>query len=132
MPIWIYRSIPSEVIFGKGVLEICNKFTGENPHGSAISINLLSSFIEITLRHRCSPVNLLDIFRTPFYNNTSGGLLLDVKEERRRDSGLHYLVSRRSAEVYSGPCHIYRMGVYRLKTVTYFRKRLHLRCLSGF
>ena len=29
-----------------------------------------------TLRHECSPVNLLHIFKTPFYKNTSGGLLL--------------------------------------------------------
>ena len=29
-----------------------------------------------TLRHGCSPVNLLHIFRTPFTNNTSGWLLL--------------------------------------------------------
>ena len=32
--------------------------------------------IEIVLRHGCSPVNLLHIFRIPFYKNTSGGLLL--------------------------------------------------------
>ena len=32
--------------------------------------------IEITLRHGCSPENLLHIFRTPFYKNTSGRLLL--------------------------------------------------------
>ena len=32
--------------------------------------------IEITLRHGCSPVNLLHIFRTPFPKNASGGLLL--------------------------------------------------------
>ena len=32
--------------------------------------------VEITLHHRCSPVNLLYIFRTPFPKNTCGGLLL--------------------------------------------------------
>ena len=32
---------------------------------SVISINLLCNFIEITLRHRCSPENLLHILRTP-------------------------------------------------------------------
>ena len=37
-----------------------------------------SNFIEITLRYGCSPVNLLDIFRTPFHKNTSGGLLLSI------------------------------------------------------
>ena len=31
---------------------------------------------KITLRHGCSPVNLLRIFRTPFPKNTSEGLLL--------------------------------------------------------
>ena len=35
-----------------------------------------SNFIEITLRHGCSPVNLLHIFRAPFPKNSSGGLLL--------------------------------------------------------
>ena len=37
---------------------------------------MLCNFIEITLRHGCSPVNLLHIFRTPFFKNTSGWLLL--------------------------------------------------------
>ena len=37
-----------------------------------------SNFIENTLRHACSPVNLLHIFRTPFPRNTSGWLLLAV------------------------------------------------------
>ena len=35
-----------------------------------------SNFIQITLQHGCSAVNLLHIFRTPFAKNTSGGLLL--------------------------------------------------------
>ena len=35
-----------------------------------------SNFIEITLRHGCSPVKLLHIFRTPFTKNISGRLLL--------------------------------------------------------
>ena len=43
---------------------------------AAISIKLLSNFIENALRHRCSPVNLLHIFRTPFTRNTSGQPLL--------------------------------------------------------
>ena len=30
---------------------------------------------EITLRYGCSPVNLLHIFRTPFFKDTSGRLL---------------------------------------------------------
>ena len=42
------------------------------------SIKLLSSFIEIALRHECSPVNLLHIFRTLSLKNTSGWLLLNA------------------------------------------------------
>ena len=38
---------------------------------------LLCNFIEIILRHECSPVNLLHIFRIPFPKNTFGGMLLD-------------------------------------------------------
>ena len=67
-----------EVFLRKGVLKICCKFTGEHPCHSAISTNLLCSFIEIAIRHRCSPVNLPHIFRTPFPWNTLGWLLLKV------------------------------------------------------
>ena len=59
-----------------GVLKIYNKFIGEHPSRSLISIKVQSNFIEITLRHWCSPVILLRIFRAPLPKNTSGGLLL--------------------------------------------------------
>ena len=39
---------------------------------------LQSNFIEITLRHGCSPVNLRHIFRTPFTKGASGWLLLGI------------------------------------------------------
>ena len=64
-----------EVFLWKSVLKICSKFTGEHPCRSAISIKLQSNFIESTLRHGCSPVNLLNIFRTRFPKNTSARLL---------------------------------------------------------
>ena len=38
--------------------------------------SLLCNFIEIELWHGCSPVNLLHIFRTPFFKKTSAGLLV--------------------------------------------------------
>ena len=41
-----------------------------------ISVKLQSNFIEITLRHGFSPVNLLHTFKTRFPRNTSGRLLL--------------------------------------------------------
>ena len=75
----ISRSSPPELFLGKGVLKICSKFTGEHTYPSVISIKLLCNFIEIALRHGCSPVNLLHIFRTPFLKNSSGGLLLNIR-----------------------------------------------------
>ena len=58
-------------------MKIYSKFTVEHLCRSVITIKLQSNFIEITLRHGCSPVNLLYIFRTP--KNTSDGLLLQSK-----------------------------------------------------
>ena len=72
----ILRSNRPEVILRKGVQKICSKITGEHPCRCVISIKLLCKFIEITLPHECFPVNLLDIFRTPFSRNTSVWLLL--------------------------------------------------------
>ena len=43
---------------GKAVLKICSRFTGEHPWKNAILIKLHSNFIEIALRHRCSPGGL--------------------------------------------------------------------------
>ena len=70
LPALRLRSSRSEVFLGKAVLKICSKFTGEHPYRSVISIKLQSNFTEITLRHGCSPVNLLHIFITPFPMNT--------------------------------------------------------------
>ena len=60
----------------KGVRKICIKFTGGHQWQGAISIKLFCNFIEISLCHGCSLVNLLNILRTPFPKNLSGGLLL--------------------------------------------------------
>ena len=76
--LWIgyCRSSLPEVFSGKSVLKICSIFTGEHAYWSMILIKLQSNFIEITLRHGCSPVNLLYFFRTSFPKNTSGRLRL--------------------------------------------------------
>ena len=74
-----YRRSHPEVLLGKGVLKTSSKFTGEHRCQIAISIKLQSSFMEITLRHGCSPVNFLHIFRTPFYKSTSRGCLWPMK-----------------------------------------------------
>ena len=71
-----FRSNHPDVFLWKGVLKISSKSTGEHPCQSGISIKLLCNFIEITLWHGCSPLNLLHIFRTTFHRKTSGWLLL--------------------------------------------------------
>ena len=60
-----HRTSRPDVLLGKGVLKICCKSTGERACQSVILINLQRNFIEITLRHMCSPVSLMHIFRTP-------------------------------------------------------------------
>ena len=72
--IHLIRSSHPEVFLGKSVLRICSRSTGEHTCRSA---KLLCNFIEITLWHGCSSVNLLHIFRTAFLKNTSGRLLLN-------------------------------------------------------
>ena len=62
-----------EVFSEKGALIICSKFTGDHP-----CRRLLCNFIEIALRHACSPVNLLHIFRTTFANSTTRRLLFRI------------------------------------------------------
>ena len=69
-----------EVFLGKHDLKICSKFTGKHPYRNTISVKLLCNFIGIRLRHGCSPVNLLHIFRIPLLRNTSGGLLLEEQD----------------------------------------------------
>ena len=64
------RSSSQEVFLGRRVLNIFSKFTGEHPCRSLISTKLPSNFIEIAFRHRCSPVNLLYIFRRPFFRRS--------------------------------------------------------------
>ena len=62
----------------------CSKRCSENiqqtyrrtPMPKCDSIKLLWNFIEIILRHECSPLNLLYIIRTPFSKNTSELLAL--------------------------------------------------------
>ena len=53
------RSNAPQVFSGKGAPKIRNKFTGEHPCESVISIKLLCNFIEIILGHGCPSVNSL-------------------------------------------------------------------------
>ena len=45
-----------------------------------------SNFIEIALRHGCSPVNMLHISRTSFPKDTSAGLLLSYLKNSNKNS----------------------------------------------
>ena len=65
--------LKTEIYMHKHVL-IC--LPGRSLCWSVISIKLQSNFIEITLRHGCSPVNFLYILKTPSVKNTFGWLLL--------------------------------------------------------
>ena len=82
----IFRSSHPEVFLERDVLKICSKFTEEHPCRSVISIKLQNNFIEMTLQHGCSPVNLLHIFRTSSSKNTSGWLLLNIPPKILRQS----------------------------------------------
>ena len=73
------------MFLGKDVLKRYRKFTGDHSWRSSISIKFQSNFIEIPLPHRCSPVNLLHIFRTSFPKKTSGGLLLSKSGQSRHN-----------------------------------------------
>ena len=53
---------PPRVFLGKGVLKICRSLQ-EKTHAE---VRFQSNFIEIALRHGCSPVNLLHIFSSDF------------------------------------------------------------------
>ena len=79
----LFRSSHPELFLGKGAPKIRSKFTGEHSCRSAISIKLLCNIIKIALRHGCSPVNLLHIFRTPFLKNIPEWLLLYIMNYKR-------------------------------------------------
>ena len=72
-----------------------------NPFLAKISIlytlkTVALQLYEITLRHGCSPVNLLHIFRTSFPKITSGGLFLKVESQKTEMvvCGVKFMVSK--------------------------------------
>ena len=67
----LFRKQPSRGVPRKRCSENMQKIYRRKTHAQ-----LLCNFIEIKLRHGCSPANLLHIFRTLFCKNTSGRLLL--------------------------------------------------------
>ena len=76
----------------KGIMKICSTLTGEHPFQSVNSVKLLRNFIEITLWHGCSPVNLMHIFCIPSQSNSYGepimkGTLIVIKLEDNNYTG---------------------------------------------
>ena len=78
------------------------------------SENIQSNFIEVTLQHGCSPVNLLHIFRTPFPKNTlpvDTGCKLNVHKTFRRCRGRHlnalYTFNLRTVSTGLLPCTVF-------------------------
>ena len=73
----------TEVLYKETALKNFLIFTGTD---------ICWSLFEITLRHGCSPVYLLHIFRMPFLKNTSGQLLLDLLLESYHWLHFRYLL----------------------------------------
>ena len=73
-----FQKQPSRGFLQKSFMKICIKFTGKHPCRNVISIKLQDNFQEIAHRYWCYLVNLLHIFRTPFYKNTYRGMLLMI------------------------------------------------------
>ena len=60
-----FQTQSSRGVVIESVLEMCSKFTRERTCRSVTSTKLQRNFFEITLRHGCSPVNLLHLSRIP-------------------------------------------------------------------
>ena len=65
---------PSRVVLKKRCSENMQQIYRKTPMRNVISIN----FIDITIRHGCFPVNLLQMFRKPFPTKISGRLRLPL------------------------------------------------------
>ena len=104
---------PSKGGLRKGYSEyMVQSYRGEHPCRSAISIKFQKNFIEITLRHGCSPVNLLYIFRTPFPKKTSGGLLL--AQSKTTTVKLAHITSTKRTRLYTKQTTILRCYAHQI------------------
>ena len=75
---WYYTYLqkqPSRCVLRKRWFENMQQIYRRTPMLKC-DFNKILKQLEIRLRHGCSPVSLLHIFRTPFSKNTCGGLLL--------------------------------------------------------
>ena len=87
----IFRSSRSDGFLVKGVPIMCSKFVEEHSSRSVISIKLQSNFMEITLRHGCSPVNCCIFSKHVFLRTPLGGcfcILSNGSRVCKSDEGL--------------------------------------------
>ena len=87
---------PSRSVLKKWCFENMQQIYRRTPMTKCDFNKVASKFIKIALRHGCSPVNLLHIFKAPFPKNTSGRLLLYWVRARNH---LKYGVAPGNAEV---------------------------------
>ena len=67
------------MIFENVVLKIIVNFAGRHMKSKCSSRRFVVYLgFPVVALHRCSPVNMLHIFRTSFPKNSSGGLLLSL------------------------------------------------------
>ena len=110
----------------------------------AANLKFYWNFIEITLRHGCSPVNLLHIFRTHFTKNTSWTAVSERWYNLKAISGTYWLpgflmmpTNKNTQEEYLGPTQTSMMESFMQeqlptnKSYCWFYKRLHYRYLAG-
>ena len=86
MPSIIYlRSSHQRCSMKKGVLKNFTKFTGKHLCQSLFFNKVAglrpAALLKKRLWHRCFPVNFVKFLRTPFLQNTSGGLLMLLKNQ---------------------------------------------------
>ena len=84
----ILQKQPSRVVLKKRCSENMQQVYRRAPMPKCDFNKVACNFIEITLWHGCSPVNLLHIFRTPFLKSTSGRLR--NLSALSQDEELHY------------------------------------------
>ena len=75
----LFEKQSSRRVLKKRCSENMQQIYGRHPRQSAISIKLLCNFIEISLRHGCSPVNVLHILRIRAFWRTASYLIWKLR-----------------------------------------------------
>ena len=88
--------------------ENIQQFTEEHQYGSAISIKLVCNFIEITLQHGCSPVNIMSLHHLYMGQTFTFKNFEELYSELYQTSKMEFFFK-----------------------IRYFCKKLNLRCLIG-